>query len=30
MTIYTSSPAIAERQCDARVTSIHKIAKWDF
>jgi len=27
---YTSSPAIAERPRDARVTSIRKIAKWNY
>jgi len=29
-TIRTSSAAIAERLRDARVTSIRKIAKWNF
>jgi len=28
--LYTSSSAIAERPRDARVTSIRKIAKWNF
>jgi len=29
-TVCTSSSAIAERPRDARVTSIHKIVKWNF
>jgi len=29
-TLVTSSSAIAERPCDTQVTSIRKIAKWNF
>jgi len=29
-TSWRSSSAIADRPLDARVTSIHKIAKWNF
>jgi len=30
LTKQTSSSGIAERPCDERVTSIRKIAKWNF